>query len=74
MLFCGVQDKVEAFWRITQRELAEQRAETIIRERQIEEAHERHHVELKVGMEAPRAFMQGSLTLGQWLSFAGLHS
>ena len=42
------QDKINAFWEVTKRELAERRAELHNRDRELEEAEERHGVEVKV--------------------------
>lgn len=41
-------DKVNTFWDITKRQLEETRATVRIKERELEEADERHQVEIKV--------------------------
>jgi len=42
-------DKINTFWEITKRQLDESRSEVRNREREIEEAQEKHAVEIKVG-------------------------
>ena len=41
-------DKVNTFWEITKKQLEEKRAELRNRDREMEEAEERHQVEIKV--------------------------
>ena len=41
-------DKVNTFWEITKRQLEEKKAESRNKEREMEEAEERHQVEIKV--------------------------
>ena len=43
-----VQDKINAFWEITRKELENVKAELRNKDREIEEMHERHQVEMKV--------------------------
>lgn len=44
-------DKIHTFWEITRRQLEEKRAELRNKDREMEEAEERHQVEIKVGGE-----------------------
>lgn len=44
-------DKIHTFWEITRRQLEERRAELRNKDREMEEAEERHQVEIKVGGE-----------------------
>lgn len=56
--FC-LQDKINAFWEITKKELEDKKAEMRNQDRQTEEAEDMHQRELKVstmpGMQAPTA-------------------
>lgn len=42
-------DKIHTFWEITRRQLEEKKAELRNKDREMEEAEERHQVEIKVG-------------------------
>lgn len=44
-----LQDKINAFWEITKKELEDRKAELRNKDREMEEAEERHQVEVKVG-------------------------
>jgi hypothetical protein len=46
-------DKINTFWEITKRQLEESRSEVRNREREIEEAQEKHAVEIKVCLDSP---------------------
>jgi hypothetical protein len=43
------QDKINAFWEITKKELEDRKADMRNKDREMEEAEERHQVEVKVG-------------------------
>ena len=43
-----VQDKINAFWEITKKELDDRKAELRNKDREMEEMEERHQVEIKV--------------------------
>lgn len=45
-------DKTHSFWEITRRQLEEKRAQLRHKDREMEEAEERHQVEIKVRWEA----------------------
>lgn len=55
-------DKVHTFWELTRRQLEEKRAELRNKDREAEEAEERHQVEIKVrrvgGVECPKLWMK----------------
>lgn len=42
-------DKIHTFWEVTRRQLEEKKAELRNKDREMEEAEERHQVEIKVG-------------------------
>lgn len=46
--FCVIQDKVNAFWEITKKDLEDRKAELRNKDREIEEMEERQQVEIKV--------------------------
>jgi growth arrest-specific protein 8 len=48
MLTQWVQDKINAFWEITKKELDDKRADLRNKDREMEELEERHQVEIKV--------------------------
>ena len=47
-----LQDKINAFWEITKKELDDRKAELRNKDREGEEMEERHQVEIKVGFDA----------------------
>lgn len=47
--FSPLQDKINAFWEITKKELDDRKAELRNKDREMEEMEERHQVEIKVG-------------------------
>lgn len=47
-------DKIHTFWEITRRQLDEKKAELRNKDREMEEAEERHQVEIKVGVRPSR--------------------
>lgn len=55
-------DKVHTFWELTRRQLEEKRAELRNKDREMEEAEERHQVEIKVrrvgGVECPELWVK----------------
>lgn len=47
-------NRIQSYWEITRRELEEKKAELRNRDREMEEAEERHQVEIKVGLKGSR--------------------
>lgn len=47
-------NRIQSYWEITRRELEERKAELRNRDREMEEAEERHQLEIKVGLEGCR--------------------
>lgn len=66
-------DKIHTFWEITRRQLDEKKAELRNKDREMEEAEERHQVEIKVPPNPPPlAPAPQALTLGAALPQASL--
>lgn len=47
-------NRIQSYWEITRQELEEKKAELRNRDREMEEAEERHQLEIKVGLEGSR--------------------
>lgn len=64
------QDKINAFWEITKKELDDRKAELRNKDREMEEMEERHQVEIKVchASPAPLLLQQPTLKLQTHLS------
>lgn len=56
-------DKIHTFWEITRRQLEEKRAELRNKDREMEEAEERHQVEIKVGGEKAKGVLSASSSM-----------
>ena len=53
---CILQDKINAFWEITKKELDDRKAELRNKDREMEEMEERHQVEIKASDSLPFQF------------------
>ncbi len=58
-----VQDKINAFWEISKKELEDTRAQLRNKDREMEELEERHQVEIKVWDLSPRLAAEVTCTL-----------
>ena len=47
-MLVGLQDKINAFWEITKKDLEDKKAELRNKDREMEELEERHQLEIKV--------------------------
>jgi hypothetical protein len=78
-LFC--QDKINAFWEITKKDIEDKRAELRNKDREMEEMEERHQVGVchssinstAAGTQSTAAFPQHCLTRCYWLPCASLY-
>lgn len=56
-------DKVNTFWEITKRQLEERKAEIRNKDREMEDAEERHQVEIKVRLLKYKNYLSSSFIL-----------